>query len=1004
MTIANPAVAHAARSDAGLQAAIEQHGNRIFDRIADARAPLFTARGVYGRLMDWAMKDEAFKTRLFRFVDVLPCLGSNAEIVRHLQEYLGDAAIELSPLLKGGLAVSGLAAPIVGPAVRANIGSLARQFIAGGDTKELCATVRKLHAGGFAATVDLLGELVVTDAEAAHYRQRNLEALDALAAAVQKMGPPCASDIGPDGVSLPRVNLSVKISALHAHINTTAPDESLAALKERFRPILRRASETGALINFDMESYALKNFMLRLFMELLDEQEFARRPDMGIALQAYLRDGPEDLDRLIAWARRRERPITVRLVKGAYWDYETILARQRNWPVPVWARKPESDLAFERMSVRLLEHADLVRPAFGTHNVRSIAHAIAETEHRGFDPRTIEFQMLFGMADPIKEALRAEGWRVREYCPAGELLPGMAYFVRRLLENTSNEGFLKHTFADHAGRTRLLADPAMLVAKAGASAGARSPAPVRFANEPPLDFSLPEVQQGFARALGRVRGEIGRDHLPCIDGRPVRTAAFIDSVNPARPAEIIGRAGCATSAEADAAVAAARRAAAEWSRTPAETRASILDTAAGLMRERRLDLAALEVLEAGKPWAEADADVTEAIDFCVFYAREMRRLGGFHPNEQVPGESSVTHYLPRGVAVVIAPWNFPLAILCGMTAAALVTGNTVIMKPAEQTPVIAARLFEILREAGVPAGALHFLPGRGEEAGARLVEHPLVDLIAFTGSREVGLRIAETAGQTVQGQTGLKKVICEMGGKNALIIDSDADLDEAVPGAVYSAFGFAGQKCSALSRLIVLEGIRERLMERLIGCAEGFTVDAPEKPRARMGPVIDGEAHRRILATIEEARRTATLAWQGALPDTGAEGGFFVPPTIFTDAPRDSRIAREEIFGPVLTVLAAGDIGGAIALANDSGFALTGGIYSRSPANIERVREELAAGNVYINRPITGAIVGRHPFGGYKLSGGGTKAGGADYLRHFMIPRSIAENLMRRGFAPDVED
>lgn len=989
---------------ADLQAAIDALGNQILDRVAGASTPLFSTKGVYARLMDWAMRDEAFKVQLFRFVDVLPSLHSNAEIVRHLQEYLGDAAVELSPLLKGGLAVSGMAAPIVGPAVRANLTSLARQFIAGGDPAELCETVRTLHAQGCAATVDLLGEAVITEAEARHYLQRNLDVLDALAANLARLGPPCAGDLAPDGRALPRINLSLKISAFDAGINPTAPDEAVARLSERLRPVLRRAAQHGALVNFDMESHALKSLTLRLFTSLLEEPEFRAEPAIGIALQAYLRETPADLDALIAWARRRGRPLTVRLVKGAYWDYETILARQRGWPPPVWSHKPESDLCFEQLTEKLLDNADLISSAFGSHNVRSIAHALVQAERRGLDRRAIEFQLLFGMADPIKRALLGLGCRVREYCPCGDLLPGMAYFVRRLLENTSNEGFLRHTFADKTDRARLLADPARLVrattapaAKPAASTGA----PARFANEPVIDFTLPPEQKRFADALASVRRTLGADFPPVIDGRSVRTETWIDSINPAAPEQLVGRAGRATVADAEAAVVAARRALPSWSQRSAEERAAVLERAAGLMRAARLELAALEVFEVAKPWAEADADVTEAIDFCVYYAREMRRLGGFHANVQAPGETSVTHYLPRGVAVVVAPWNFPLAILCGMTVAALVTGNTVVMKPAGQSPVIAAKLYAILREAGVPAGALHYVPCSGRDAGAHLVAHPAVDLIAFTGSREVGLQIWEAAGRTPPGQRNLKKVICEMGGKNALIVDNDADLDEAVPGAIYAAFGYSGQKCSALSRLIVLEENYERCLDRLIGCAAGFTVDRPELPRAKMGPVVEAAAQRRQLDIIEEAKGYARLAWQGTVP---SGGGFFVPPTIFTDVSPEARLAREEVFGPVLAVFRARDLDHALALANDCDFALTGGVYSRNPATIERVRAGLVAGNVYINRPISGAIVGRHPFGGFRMSGAGTKAGGSDYLQHFMVPRSIAENVLRRGFAPPVEE
>jgi RHH-type proline utilization regulon transcriptional repressor/proline dehydrogenase/delta 1-pyrroline-5-carboxylate dehydrogenase len=980
----------------GLQASIEALGNQIFDRMEGAAVPLFSATGVYARLMDWAMKDEAFKIRLFQFVDTLPALRTNAAVVRSLQEYLGDAAVELSPLLRGGLAAAGMAAPVVGPAVRANIAALARQFIAGADPGELCATVRTLHARGAAATVDLLGEAVVGDAEAATYARRNLEALDALAAALPGLGPPCASDLGPGG-PLPRINLSMKMSALDARIDPATPEESIGRLVERLRPILRRAAACGALVNLDMESHRLKDLVLRLFKTLLEDREFSSGPALGIALQAYLRDAMDDLDDLVAWARRLGRRFSVRLVKGAYWDCETIVARQRGWPVPVWSHKAESDLAFERMTERLLDHVDVVSPAFGTHNIRSVAHAVVQAGLRGIDRRTLEFQMLFGMAEPVKRSLLDLGLRVREYCPCGDLLPGMAYFVRRLLENTSNEGFLRRTFVERTDRAALLADPARLVPPAPRPA---VQAAGRFANEPVLDLARERERARFAQALAEVRRHLGRAYPPIIDGRPIATSGFIDSVNPAAPAEVVGRAGRATAADAEAAVAASVRSQPAWARVPAAERAAVLERAAAIMRAHRLELAAIEVLEVGKPWAEADADVTEAIDFCVYYAREMRRLGGFHPNVQVPGETSVTHYLPCGVAAVIAPWNFPLAILCGMTAAALVTGNAVVVKPAGQSPVIAARLHDILIEAGVPPGVLHFVPGPGSEVGEHLISHPRVDVIAFTGSREVGLHLWQTAARCAPGQAGLKKVVCEMGGKNALVIDADADLDEAVPAAVYAAFGYSGQKCSALSRLVVLQDNYDRCLERLAACADTFTVDFPERPRAKTGPVVDRTAQRRILGVIDEARRCATCRWQGTVPPGD---GCWVPPTIFTGVPRDSRLAREEIFGPVLAVFKARDLGEAIAIANDSEFALTGGIFSRSPSSIERIKSELVAGNVYVNRSITGALVGRHPFGGFKMSGGGTKAGGPGYLLHFMVPRSIAENVLRRGFAPEVE-
>ena len=352
------------------------------------------------------------------------------------------------------------------------------------------------------------------------------------------------------------------------------------------------------------------------------------------------------------------------------------------------------------------------------------------------------------------------------------------------------------------------------------------------------------------------------------------------------------------------------------------------------------------MLEVGKPWIEADADIAEAIDFCMFYAAEMRRMAAPERTAPVPGEDSFQAYLPRGVAVVIAPWNFPLAILCGMTAAALVTGNAVIMKPAEQSGAVAARLMEIAARAGVPAGVLNLVSGLGEEVGERLVNHPQVDLIAFTGSKEVGLKICEACGRTRPGQRQLKRMVCEMGGKNALIIDADADLDEAVLGAVYSAFGFQGQKCSALSRLIVLDEVYDRFVARLVEAVSDLKVGSPEEPSTLIGPVIDGAAQKKIAEYIALGKTEARLAFEGDAP---AEG-YFIPPTIFVDVPPTARIAREEIFGPVLSVLKARDLDDALRIANDTEFALTGGFYSRSPANIERVKREFNVGNLYINR------------------------------------------------------
>jgi RHH-type transcriptional regulator, proline utilization regulon repressor / proline dehydrogenase / delta 1-pyrroline-5-carboxylate dehydrogenase len=433
-------------------------------------------------------------------------------------------------------------------------------------------------------------------------------------------------------------------------------------------------------------------------------------------------------------------------------------------------------------------------------------------------------------------------------------------------------------------------------------------------------------------------------------------------------------------------------------RRRAGDRAGLLFRSADVMRRRRFELAAWEVFETGKPWREADADVAEAIDFCDFYGREMVRLA--EPSRRsLPGESNATFYEPRGVAVVIAPWNFPLAILTGMTAAALVTGNTVVMKPAEQSPVMGAKLMEVLEEAGLPPGVCNYLPGVGEEIGPALVNHPRVSVIAFTGSRAVGLNIQREASLVREGQDHIKRVITELGGKNAVIIDEDADLDEAVHGVVASAFGYAGQKCSACSRAVVLAPVYETFLSRLIEATRSLKVGPPEDPGTTVGPVIDEEARRRILDYVEKGKQESRLAYAADVGALAGEGSF-VGPHVFADVSPAAAIAREEIFGPVLAVMKAADLSEALAIANGTHYALTGGLYSRSPAAIERVRREFRVGNLYINRKITGALVDRQPFGGFKLSGTGPKAGGHDYLAAFMVARTVTENTLRRGFAP----
>ena len=987
---------------------IEQRGMRIFELVEQHLESPFSKAGFHQRMMALSMRDEQLKVHLFRLVDVLPSLRTSAEVIEHLQEYLADTSDSFTPLIRAGVRLAGVVPWLSARVLRWNVSEMAHQFIAGENPRDLMKTLRKRRAQKIGFTVDLLGEAVVSEREADEYAARCLELLEILARETQGWTDPLGKNSG----LFPVVNLSVKISALYSQINPADPTDAIAHLAPKLRPILRRGRELGAFINFDMESYDHKNITLELFKTIFTKREFKDWPHAGIVIQAYLRDADADLRDLIEWGRARGTRFTVRLVKGAYWDYETMKSRQNGWDCPVFFQKPESDTNFEALSRLLLENESIVTAAFGSHNVRSIAHAQVFADELGIDRSRFEFQLLYGMAGPIKRALVELGYRVREYCPLGELLPGMAYLVRRLLENTSNEGFLRAKFAENVSAAELLRNPDELIKKDGA---ARSVACVQdrqrkndasldtasgdiYENSPLVNFVCKESQDKMRSALREVRSRFGEKYPLVIGGEKVWTDQLTPSVNPSAPTEIVGYAAKAGIPEAERAVKAARAAFRKWSRTPFEERARLVERAAEILERRRFELSALEVFEVAKAWSEADADIREAIDFCRFYAQQMRRLGRPKLTQQVPGEESYHHYWPRGVAFVVAPWNFPIAILCGMTSAALVTGNTVIMKPSEQSIICGAMLMQVFEEAGVPPGVLNFLSGHGSVIGAHLVDHKDVDLIAFTGSREVGLKIWESAGVTRPGQRELKRVVCEMGGKNAMIVDSDADLDEAIGYSIYSAFGYQGQKCSALSRLILLEENHDRVLERLIPAAASLRVGDPEEPGIMVGPVIDESAYRRILDYIEIGKSEATLAYQAKeVPPHG----YFVPPTIFTEVKPDMRIAREEIFGPVLSILKARDLDEALEVANGTDYALTGGFFSRSPANIERVKAQLEAGNVYINRSCTGAIVGRHPFGGFKMSGGGTKAGGEDYLLHFLLPRVVTENITRHGLAPE---
>jgi RHH-type proline utilization regulon transcriptional repressor/proline dehydrogenase/delta 1-pyrroline-5-carboxylate dehydrogenase len=972
--------------DEATEKRILEIGKKLLDHARAKKQSWLSTAFWSDKLMDWAMEDEEFKIQLFRFVDTFPTLVTPEQVHDHLIDYLTQPNVKLPPGLSIGLKAGGLAQGTMTKTVTSQITKMAKRFIAGTDAASALPELQTIWKEGVAFSVDLLGEACVSDNEAEEYRQRYLDLLVNLPKTVSswKENSLLESDhLGP----IPRTNISIKISSLFANTDPIAHDVSVNGLFEALRPILEEAEKNGTFINFDMEQAEYKDLTLNLFMKCCDEINFTA----GIAMQAYLRSGDEDANKIIEWSERTGRVVTVRLVKGAYWDYETIHAEEMGWPVPVWSRKIDTDACFERMAALFIASTPKVQDvggiklAVGSHNIRSIATALALLEKHGLPVEALELQMLRGMADQLKAGVLEDGIRLREYVPVGEMIPGMAYLVRRLLENTSNESWLRSSFVDDADTSILLASPHVQHTERDPGVQRIEDAPERhhlsvavegvgdgrpFFTESYRDFSIKKERDDFARAIEA--SKVPEVTLLSTKEEAIRA---IDRAHDAFPA---------------------------WRAEDPLVRSGILVKAAQLMRERRDELCGVVMQEAGKTWREADGEVCEAIDFCEYYARMAPQLFEYTRLGEFIGELDQQFYQPRGVCAVISPWNFPSAIFCGMTVAAFVTGNTVIVKPAGQTVGIAKLICDILWEAGASKEVLQYAAGPGSIIGSAMVRDPRVAIIAFTGSKGVGLDILEAAGKVPTEQPFVKKVICEMGGKNAIIIDASADLDEAVLGVRQSAFGYQGQKCSACSRVIVVDSAHDTFLERLIESSRTLVIGDVMEPSTDIGPVIDANAAKEIKRYIEIGKTEGKLELAQPIPEGLEEktGRDYIAPHIFSGIKGNDVIAQEEIFGPVLAVIRVKDFDEALEVANATEYKLTGAVYSRKPANLEKARRNFRVGNLYLNRGSTGALVGRQPFGGFGMSGVGSKAGGCDYLLQFVEPRAICENTMRRGFAP----
>ena len=929
------------------------------------------------RLQDWLMvqlaKDAHLQNRVLRFLDVLAALDfdrNGTHVATIFREYFQGPFRHSSPAIRGLLSLGrSRVVPnrVLAGTSRWGTRAVASRFIAGNGEEDVQKTCSYLERHGRLPSFDILGEQVLSLDEATGYQNRYLRLADHLG------NHPLAGTRTQSGV--PSLQMSIKLSALTEDFNFADPTGTLQRVRGPLEMILEKCVSRGIGLTVDMEESEYFELTWYVFCRIFaPETPWGGWDGAGIVLQAYHVDAGRHLRTYLEFAQRRQVPFQVRLVKGAYWDYEVIKANEFGWPMPVFQQKPQTDWTYERLLVALLEHNETVNTAVASHNIRSHAYAEALREALGLPPQTLEHQTLFRTAEGISRAITSMGWSNRDYVPVGELIPGMAYLVRRVLENTSQVGVLmQNRMKDDV--EELLRPPVPSTADPEQRDGITT-AGNGFRNNPPSRLFVHQERESFQSALTETRLQWGAEYQLDLAGNLVTTNEVTPSLSPSDPdpENFVGLVHFAGTKEAERVVSIARDGFNSWSEQSAAKRAGILRKAADLMRQRKDQLAALVVHEGGRSWTNALGDVDEAIDHIAYAADQLPKL------QPLLDEN----YRPRGVVAAIPPWNFPAALPMGMTSAALATGNAVILKSSEETPIIAQKLVEILHEAGVPTDALIHLPGRGEIVGAHLVESPGVDMVAFTGSKQVGLWVNRTAaGVRIDG--GLKKVVTELGGKNAIIVFPDADLDEAVSGILTSTFEHANQKCSACSRVFVHRAVYSRLKRRLTEAARSLPVGRSDDPKTVVNPLISKAAKDRVLAYAQRAREEGTVLLDRVMEGESCQ--LQVGPMIVELDPArlgDSVVAREEVFGPLLALVPFDNEEQMLAQVNGTPYALTAGIFSRSPNTIKRITKSIRAGLVYVNRAITGARVGIEPFGGFQLSGTGPKTGSPEYLMAFV--------------------
>ncbi|MBY0517103.1 MAG: bifunctional proline dehydrogenase/L-glutamate gamma-semialdehyde dehydrogenase [Bacteriovoracaceae bacterium] len=961
---------------------------------------------LFERVSDWGLGLTAtfslIRIHLLKFLALLPSLDHDKEgfevkrnLIESLRRLLEDdqklrqkgvkiggaralPRVYISSLTIGLQVVRFLPAKLLANIVRSLVKKMARRFIAGESIASSDKTLKTLHDSRREATLDQLGELVVSEEEADEYLKRVLSIVHGLKIHVQP------GERNRAGIN--KAHVSIKVSALASDFKPQAFDYTYKLVAPRLKKILVEAKREQVFINVDAEHYHYRDVVLKIFRKvLIDTPELEGWGDCGIVIQAYLRDGASHLRDVVKLAKERKVRMPIRLVKGAYWDAETIEAQVHSHHAPQFLNKEESDLHFRQLAYLAFENEEHIQLAVGSHNLQD--HCFIEALRQIYFPNApvIEHQCLHMTYEALSHGLAKMGWPTRNYMPIGNLLVGMAYLVRRIMENSSQVGILT-IMRSHNKKDAFQNPITTHEQKISQGVIQRDDLEAKldsgFKNCTPLRLFIDQERDLFVRELEALKERLQnqQESFSKTEGLKV--------ISSSHPEMIVGVINEKTADEAKVVIDEIHHqlgAGNGWSEKPRSFRLGVMLKAADKMWMERQKLSALIVYEAGKSWSEALGDVDEAIDFINFYVREELRLAR---------KLEASH--PRGVIGVIAPWNFPLAIPCGMAVAPLIAGNAVILKPAEQTPLIAQELAHLLYECGVPKSALAFLPGDGEQVGAPLVTSPLVSGIVFTGSKNVGQWIYRNAANQLVKHPLLnswqtKKVITEMGGKNAIIVTNNCEQDETVSGILYSAFGHAGQKCSACSRVLVDEEVKDSLLKRLVKAIGDLEVGPATTASVLINPLISSADQLRVrqavLAAKDEAEKFGGKVWIDRSQEE--QGNYCVGPVLI-ELPKERAThpdswAQREIFGPVVHIVAYNNLDEAIELFNSTEYGLTGGIYGQSQDDIDYLIQSVKCGNLYVNRPNTGARVAIEPFGGFKLSGTGPKAGGRDYLMNFHV-------------------